>query len=215
MATEKLNVAVLGAGKIGGTIGRKWVNAGHQVTFGVSDPDGKNAQALRDDLGDRAKIGTLADALSSNPDVVFMAIPGGAMESTIAEYANQLDGRIIIDSANRMGAPVMNRFAALQQYTPQARIYRAFNTYGYENFANPEYNGTQADLFFCGTPGDSQVSVEQLISEVGLRPVYLGGVDQVGTVDGLTSVWFALALGQGKGRHLAFKVLDRQQADHQ
>lgn len=209
MATEKLNIAVLGAGNIGGTIGRKWVNAGHQVTFGVNDPNGKNAQALRSDLGDRAKIGTLAEALSSNPDIVFMAIPGGAMESTIAEYANQLDGRIIIDSANRMGAPAMNSFAALQQHAPQARIYRAFNTYGYENFANPEYNGVQADLFFCGTPGDSRATVEQLIGEVGLRPVYLGGVDQVGTVDSIAGIWFALAFGQGKGRHLAFKVLDR------
>ena len=47
MATEKLTIAVLGAGNIGGTIGRKWVSAGYQVVFGVNDPNGKNAQALR------------------------------------------------------------------------------------------------------------------------------------------------------------------------
>jgi predicted dinucleotide-binding enzyme len=208
MATEKLNIAVLGAGNIGGTIGRKWAQAGHQVTFGVNDPNGKNAQELRSELGDSVKIGTLADVLSGNPDVVLLALPGTAVESTIAQYASQLDGRIIIDAANRMGAPTMNSFSALQQHTPQARIYRAFNIYGYENFANPEFNGVQADLFFCGTPGDSRAIVEQLIREVGLRPMYLGGVEQVGRVDSITGVWFALALGQGKGRHLAFKVLE-------
>jgi hypothetical protein len=37
----------------------------------------------------------------------------------------------------------------------------------------------------------------------------LGDVDQVGLVDSVGSLWFALALGQGKGRHLAFKVLSR------
>jgi predicted dinucleotide-binding enzyme len=208
MATEKLNITVLGAGNIGGTIGRKWVNAGHQVTFGVNDPNGKNAQALRSELGDKVKISTVAEALNSNPDVVLLALPGAAAESTIAQYASQLDGRIIIDAANRMGASTMNSFAALKEHAPQARIYRAFNTYGYENFANPEFNGVQADLFFCGTAGDSRATVEQLIAEVGLRPMYLGGVEQVGTVDSITGVWFALALGQGKGRHLAFKVLE-------
>lgn len=209
MATEQLNIAVLGAGNIGGTIGRKWVSAGHQVTFGVNDPSGKNAQALRSELGNKTKIGTVADALSGNPDVVFMALPGTVMEATIAQYASQLDGRIIIDSANRMGAASMNSFAALGQHTPQARIYRAFNTYGYENFAHPEFDGVQADLFFCGTDGDSREMVEQLIAAVGLRPVYLGGVEQVGVVDGVAGMWFALAFGQKKGRHLAFKMLNR------
>jgi len=208
MATEKLNIAVLGAGNIGGTIGRKWLNAGHQVAFGVNDPNGKNAQALRSELGNRARIGTVAEALDGKPDVVFMALPGAVMDSTIARYASQLDGRIIIDSANKIGAASMNSFGALQQYVPGARIYRAFNTYGYENFANPEFDGVQADLFFCGTPGDSREVVEQLISAVGLRPVYLGGVEQVGIVDAIAGVWFALALGQSKGRHLAFKVLN-------
>jgi predicted dinucleotide-binding enzyme len=209
MATENLNIAVLGAGNIGGTIGRKWVNAGYQVAFGVNDPDGKNAQALRSELGDRVQIGTVADALGGNPDVVLMSLPGAVMESTIAQYAAQLDGRIIIDATNKMGALAMHSFGSLQQYAPAARIYRAFNTYGYENFANPEFDGVQADLFFCGTPGDSRAVVEQLIAAVGLRPVYLGGVEQVGMVDGITGVWFALAMGQSKGRHLAFKVLNR------
>lgn len=209
MATENLRIAVLGAGNIGGTIGRKWAHAGYQVTFGVQDPNGKNAQALRSELGERVKIGTVADALSSNPDVVLLAVPGGAMEATISQYASQLDGRILLDSANRMGAPVMNSFAALSQHAPQARIYRAFNIYGFENFANPEYQGVQADLFYCGSDGDSRPIVEQLISAVGLRPVYLGGIEQVGVVDSITGLWFSLAIGQKKGRHLAFKMLER------
>ncbi len=48
-----------------------------------------------------------------------------------------------------------------------------------------------------------------MISDVGLRPIRLGDADQVGLVDSVGSLWFALALGQGKGRHLAFKVLSK------
>ena len=209
MTTGTLRIAVLGAGNIGGTLGRKWLSAGHPMIFGVSDPNGKNAQALMSEFGDKVTIGSVADVLSDNPDVVVMALPGGAMETTIEQYANQLDGRILIDTANRMGMASMNSFAALQQHTPHARIYRAFNTYGWENFANPQFEEGTAGLFYCGHDGDARTTVEQLISDVGLHPMYLGGVEQVGLVDSVTGLWFALAIGQHKGRHLAFKVLTR------
>ncbi len=207
MTTGKLTIAVLGAGNIGSTLGRKWVGAGHQVAFGVKDPNGKHAQMLRSDPGDKVTIGSAAEALSSNPDVIVMALPGAAMDATIAEYADQLDGRIILDTANRMGGGPMNSFATFQQHTPRARLFRAFNTMGWENFANPEFEGGRADLFYCGPDGDARTEVEQLITDIGLRPMYLGGVEQVGLVDAVAGLWFALALGQGKGRHLAFRVL--------
>src|SRR6266852_5918728 len=204
-----IKIAVFGAGHIGGTLGRKWVAAGHQVVFGVNNPGGENARKLRGELGDRATIDAIAGALSTNPDVVVMAIPGAAMDATIAQYANQLDGKIIIDTANKMGGGPLNSFATFQQHTPRARIYRAFNTLGWENFANPEFECGPADLFFCGPDGDSRAEVEQLITAIGLRPIYLGGVEQVGLVDAVGSLWLALAFGQHKGRHLAFKLLTR------
>src|SRR5579863_9639663 len=170
MTTGKLTIAVLGAGNIGGTLGRKWVGAGHQVAFGVNDPEGKHAQTLRSELGDKVSIGSVAEALSSNPDAVVMAVPGTTMDAMIAEYATQLDGRIILDTANRMGGGAMNSFAAFQQHTPHAHIFRAFNTLGWENFANPEFAEGKADLFYCGSEGDARTAVEQLITDVGLRP---------------------------------------------
>jgi predicted dinucleotide-binding enzyme len=207
MATGILTIAVLGAGNIGGTLGRKWAGAGHRVAFGVNDPNGKHAQALRSDLGDKVTIGSVAQALGSNPDVVVMALPGAAMDAAIAQYADQLDGRIILDTANRMGGGPMNSFATFQQRTPRARLFRAFNTLGWENLADPEFEGGPADLFYCGSDGDDRTVVEQLITDIGLRPMYLGGVEQVGLVDTVGRLWLALALGQGKGRRLAFKVL--------
>jgi len=204
-----LRVAVLGAGNIGGTLGKKWATAGHTVAFGVANPNGDKAQAVRAELSDRVSIGSVADELAS-ADIILMAVPGGAMDETITANAAQLDGKTIIDAANRMGGggPI-NSFATLKDKTPNARIYRAFNTYGWENFADATYNDGPADLFYCGPEGESQAAVEQLITDVGLRPMRLGGVDQVDLVDAVLRLWFALASGQQMGRHLAFKVLAR------
>jgi len=207
MTTTKLTIAVLGAGNIGGTLGRKWIAAGHRVAFGVNDPSGSRAQALRAEAGDRVMIGSLADALAVNPDVVVMALPGGVMDATITTYAAQLDGRMIIDTANRMGGGAMNSFATFREHTPRARVFRAFNSLGWENFADPLLDGVSADLFYCGPDGEARAIIEQMIADVGLRPMCLGDVDQVGLVDSVAALWFALALGQKKGRHLAFKVL--------
>ena len=205
----ELRIAVLGAGNIGGTIGKKWVAAGHKVAFGVNNPSGPKAQALRADLGEQVTIGTAAQALATG-DVVLMALPGGVMDATISANAAQLDGKIIIDAANRVGGSgPMNSFATFQAHTPRAQLYRAFNILGWENFANPVFNGVQADLFYCGPDGEARQVVEQLIADVGLRPIRLGDVDQVGLVDSLLSIWFTLAQRQGWGRHLAFKLLTR------
>jgi 8-hydroxy-5-deazaflavin:NADPH oxidoreductase len=204
-----IRVAVLGAGKIGGTLGKKWAVAGHTVAFGVANPNGEKAQAVRAELGDKVAIGSVAEALAA-ADVVLMAVPGGAMDETITANAAELDGKTIIDAANRMGGGgSVNSFATLKAQTPNAHIYRAFNTYGWENFADTTYNDGAADLFYCGPDGESQGAVEQLITDVGLHPMRLGGVDQVDLVDSVLRLWFALASGQQMGRHLAFKVLTR------
>ena len=207
MTEKPLTIAVLGAGNVGSTLGKKWHVGGYQVRFGVRDPDGKHAQALRNAFGDQTTIGTIGDALQGGPEVVLVALPGAVVEAIAQEYAAKLNGRIILDAANRMGADSLHNLASFQQYAPQAHLYRAFNTLGWESFAEPRFDGIEADLFYCGPEGDARTTVEQLIGSIGLRPVYLGGVEQMGLLDSIATLWFTLALGQKKGRHLAFKVL--------
>ena len=201
-----MKIAILGAKTIGATLGRKWVQAGHTVIFGVRHPDSPDVQDLLVALGERASVVLTADAIAAG-DVVVFAIPGAAVDETVAAHAAALAGKVVIDATNKRGAPVMNSLAAFAAHAPGAQVYRAFNTLGWENFENPRFGDVTADLFYCGPEGDSQAVVERLIADVGLRPLRVGGLDQVQAVDGVASLWFALALGQKRGRHLAFKML--------
>jgi len=85
----------------------------------------------------------------------------------------------------------------------------SFNTLGWENFAEPEIAGTQIDLFFCSAPS-ARLAAERLISDVGMRPVYIGDIDTVATLDSMTRLWFALAIDQGYGRRTAFRMLSAE-----
>ena len=207
MRMTAFRIAALGAGRIGGTLGRKWLASGHTVIFGVRDPHGERAQALAAELEGNIQLTTVSEALTT-ADVVLFAIPGHAAGPTAAEHGDVLDGKIVIDATNNIGAATVNSIAAIQAAAPDARIFRAFNTYGWENFADPLYDGVPGDLFYAGPDGEAEAVVEQLIQDVGMRPVRVGGLDQVGLVDEVLRLWFTLASG-GRGRNLAFKVLSR------
>lgn len=201
-----MRIGILGSGKIGGTLGKQWAKAGHEICFGVRNVNKPEVQVLLQSLGEKASAGSLADAIGFG-EVILFAIPGGTMDKTVAAYAKALDGKILIDAANKIGASPMNSLPIFAGLTPHAEVYRAFNSYGWENFDKPTINGVTADLFFCGPDGKSRTVMEQLIADVGLEPIYFGGLDQVNRVDDLLKVWFTLAHGQKMGRHLAFKVL--------
>ncbi len=108
-----------------------------------------------------------------------------------------------------MRGATLHNVDILSARAPGAIQVRAFSTLGWENFADPGIEGAQVDPFYCGDPAACEVA-DRLIADVGLRPVYVGGLDTAATVDGVTRLWFALAFGQGHGRRIAFKLLARQ-----
>ncbi len=70
------------------------------------------------------------------------------------------------------------------------------------------FDGVPLDLLYCGPEeGDAVATMEALIEEIGLKPIRIGDLDQVGIVDSIVRLWFSLAVGRGLGRHLAFKTL--------
>jgi predicted dinucleotide-binding enzyme len=202
-----MKIAVLGTGNIGGTLGKKWIQAGHTVKFGVRDMNSPHVQSLRNTLQGNYSFGSIEEAINFG-EVVLFAVPGSTADAIITEFAQALNGKSIIDATNNMGAPEISRAKTFAAQVPQAKYFRAFNSYGWENFAKPVFGELQADLFYCGDEDASATNaVEGLISDVGLRPVRVGGLDQVPVVDSVVRLWFALAIGQKMGRHTTFKVL--------
>jgi 8-hydroxy-5-deazaflavin:NADPH oxidoreductase len=124
------------------------------------------------------------------------------------EHGRALAGKLVLDAGNRVGGPVgmpAHSAAAYAEHAPGSRYARVFNTLGVENLAEPDFDGTPADMFFSCAPADRPV-VEDLVAGVGLRPVYVGEGQQ-DVVDGVLRLWIALAIGQRLGRRLAFRML--------
>src|SRR4051812_24037349 len=194
--TEPLTIAVVGTGNIGRTLGRAFAAAGHTVVLTSRHPD---------DVPADLRAAPTAEALAG-ADVVVLALPARAVPAFAEEHAGALAGPLVVDAANDLGGGgPANSHDLLTAAVPGVRYARAFNSLGWENFAEPRYGDTEGDLFFSSAEADRPV-VETLIEAVGLRPMYVGeGQHEV--VDGVLRLWFALAIGQRRGRHLAFRVL--------
>lgn len=202
-----MNIAIIGAGNIGKTLGSAWKRAGHAVQYGVRTPDDTKFDALRAEVGTTSVV-DVAAAIDA-ADVVVLAVPGAAVADVAADHGAHLAGKIVVDTTNNMRGATLHNVDILAAQAPGAIQVRAFSTLGWENFAEPTINGVQVDLFYCGDPAAREVA-DRLIADVGLRPVYVGGLDAAATVDGVARLWFALAFGQGHGRRIAFKLLAEQ-----
>ena len=189
-----MRIAVIGKGNIGGSLGTKWRAAGHDVVYGARDGSGEGPGG--------APVRGIGDALK-DVDVVVLAVPGQVVADVVTGHGAALAGKTVIDAVNRIGAPEFDSRAIIADAAPQARYVRAFNSLGWENFADP-MPGT--NMFFAADP-DARATAEELIRAVGLEPAFLGDANATTTVDGLLPLWFALVQQNGGNRRVALRVI--------
>jgi 8-hydroxy-5-deazaflavin:NADPH oxidoreductase len=175
------------AGPVGAAIAKALARAGHPVTLGVRHPGARTVDELVAELGSGSGAATPDAAIRASWPVIA-AIPGTSMHGLIDMYARELGGKIVVDATNDLSAGhasgKLSSLPYLAEKVPSALGCRA------------------------GPATDERAAVEALIADVGFRPQYVGeGPDAHRAVDSLATLWFALAFGQHRGRHLAFQLL--------
>ena len=180
-AGSKMKIGIIGAGHIGGTIGELWVKADHPAFFSSRHPEDLKDLVAR--LGPLAQAGTVDQAIGFG-DVVFIAVPYGALPQIGKDYGKSLAGKIVLDANNA----VASRDGAIaeeaerdgigvtsQKYLPDTRLVRAFNTLSYMIFAR-EAN-RPAPRLAIPIAGDDPEAVQVaagLVRDAGFDPVEVG-----------------------------------------
>lgn len=199
-----MKIAIIGAGHIGNTLGKKWSAAGYAIYYGVREPGNPKYTHLKES-GEVFNIHTAIKTAK----VVLLSIPGDAVTEFVETFHDSLQGKLIIDATNNIRGVPMNNLELLYEKTQNTQLIRAFSTLGWENFETPIVDDQQVDLFFCGHSG-ARALTEKLISDIGLRPIYLGPLEKADLVDGLTRVWFELVFEQGHSRRLVVKLVEKR-----
>ena len=180
-----MKIGIIGAGHIGGTTAKLFVDAGHEVAISNS----RGADTLGDlvtALGPKAHAATPADAAHFG-DVVLLAIP---LKDYTTLPVDELRGKIVIDAMNyypdrdghypQLDSGEIASSEMVASHLAGARVAKAFNTIWFEHLKTQGKKDAPLDerraIFVSGDDAGAKREVSGLIEDIGFGPYDLGSL---------------------------------------
>lgn len=205
-----MNIAIIGTGNVGGTLAGKWSQKGHQIFLGVRDRNNFKGKALT--ALPNTQVLSIQEAVAK-AEVILISTPAPSTLEVVKSLGDT-SGKIIIDAMNTVmgrGAPgYTTTSAAILANTASKEVVKCFNTTGFNNMQNPVYGTTALDLFVAGDSEKGKQVAIQLAKDAGFAECYpIGGNDKFELMEQFAWFWINLAMFQGQGREIGFKLLKR------
>jgi len=175
-------VGLIGSGRIGGTVAKLAVAAGHPVI--LSNSRGPDTLAeLAGQLGPLARAGTGWDAAEGG-DLVVVTIPLRAFRNVEPE---PLAGKIVIDTCNyypqrdgqiaELDSGALTSSELIQRHLAQAALVKAFNNIFYkhlESLTRPAGAPDRSYLPIAGDDPEAKAAVTAFLDSIGWGAVDAG-----------------------------------------
>ncbi len=205
-----MKIAIIGTGNVGGALATKWSQAGHELLLGTQDLDDFDAPDLLQNAN--TSVHLVADAVKK-ADVIILATPADYAIG-VARSLGNTEGKVIIDAMNIvMGKGpegYSNTSEAIRDNSSSDDIVKCFNTTGFNNMLDPDYGAFKLDMFMAGDSQKAKSIAKQLTLDAGFATCYdVGGNDKFTLMESFANFWINLAMFQGQGRDIGFKLLKR------
>jgi predicted dinucleotide-binding enzyme len=205
-----MKIAIIGTGNVGGALAQKWAAAGHEIFLGVRDTANFKGKEL---LGTKGIMALETKAAVAAAEVILIATPA-PMAVEVAASLGDTAGKVVIDAMNIVGGRGPEGFKstapAILANTASRDVVKAFNTTGANNIKNPVYGGVALDAFVAGDSQKGKATARQLAADAGFAECYdVGGNEKFELMEQFAFFWINLAMMQGLGRDIGFKLLKR------
>ena len=207
-----MKVSIVGAGNMGRAIGTRAVAGGHDVE--VVDRDPAEARALAEELGERATALDPGTPLGGDLAVFALYYPG--IKDAVAQYGDQLAGKVVVDVSNPVDTETWDRLAtppgtsAAEEIaalvTEETPVVKAFNTTFAATLVEGGVAGQQLDVLIAGEDDDAKRKVSQLVSDGNLRPIDVGPLRRAQQLEQLGFLHIAIQQPLGFGFGSAVKL---------
>jgi predicted dinucleotide-binding enzyme len=174
-------VGLIGSGRIGGTVARLAVAAGHRVLLSNSrGPD--TLKDLAAELGPLARATTGQEA-GEGGELVVVTIPFGAFQSV---PAGPLAGKVVIDTCNHypqrdgqipeLDSGELTSSELIQRHLPESAVVKAFNNIYYRHLESLARPSGAADRSYLPIAGDdaAKAAVTAFLDSIGYGAVDAG-----------------------------------------
>jgi predicted dinucleotide-binding enzyme len=205
-----MRIAVIGTGNVGGALSQQLIKAGHTVLMGAKFPLSEKSIRLATIIGED-RFAAIENAVKQSEVIIITTPPDVVLQ--IIPKLGDIEGKTIIDATNSIRVKPENyptAFHAIKAITQLDAVVKCFNTTGFENMLNPIYNSEGIDMFCAGDDKQAKKMAEQLSKDIGFASCYdFGGDDKVELLEKFALSWINLAIMQGHGRDIAFKIVRR------
>lgn len=92
-----MKIGIVGSGQIGGSIGKLWSQAGHEVLFSSRHPE--RLVELAEQAGGAARAGMPEEAIAFG-DAVLLSIPFAVVPDFGRSMTQALGRKVVLDTAN-------------------------------------------------------------------------------------------------------------------
>jgi predicted dinucleotide-binding enzyme len=205
-----MNIAIIGAGNVGGALAASSVRAGHTVTLSAKDPAHANAKAKQ--TGARA-VDSAAEAVKA-AGVVILAVPYAAVDAVLDELGDALAGKVLIDVTNRLKMEAMadsvdgtSAAEQIQKKAPKAKVAKAFNYAFASKQADPNVDGQSIDGYVAADDADAKKTTLELARSIGFRPIDSGPLAMARALEAMAILNVALQIENGWPWQSGFKLI--------
>lgn len=200
-----MNIAVLGTGTVGDTIGSRLIELGHQVMMGSRSATNEKAIVFVAKHKKGATAGTYASAANFG-EIIFNCTKGDGAIEALKMAGDAVNGKVIIDVSNPLdfskGMPpslipgLSNTHSLgeeIQKTFPQAKVVKTLNTMWCGLMVNPNMigNGNHTN-FICGNDGAAKATVKSLLHEFGWKNenlLDLGDISNARGTEAVLPIW--------------------------
>jgi 8-hydroxy-5-deazaflavin:NADPH oxidoreductase len=205
-----MKISIIGTGNVGGALATQWAKAGHQIFLGTRDVARFEDKHLLENPN--TTLHSLPES-AQNAEVILVAAVPQATQSICEQIQNFAKGKILIDAMNSIRTRpegFNHSFDAFRDYLTETEVVKCFNSTGFENMKNPVYDGQGIDMFMAGDSQRAKDIAKQLALDAGFSTCLdFGGDDKVQLLEHFALCWINLAIMQGHGRDMAFRLIKR------
>lgn len=208
-----MRLAIIGAGNVGTALGASWSAKGHDVVYGVPDPQKPKYAALP-----RGAVRRGPEA-AKDAAAIVLATPWRATEAAIRELGD-LKGKIVIDCTNplAMGPEglhlvlgyAMSGGEQVAAWAKGAAVFKTFNQTGAENMAAASRFDHRPVMFVAGDGEARKPEVMRLVSDLGFEAIDAGPLQAARLLEPLAMLWIELAMKRGQDHAFAFALARRR-----
>jgi 8-hydroxy-5-deazaflavin:NADPH oxidoreductase len=199
-----MNIAVLGTGSVGHTLGSKLVERGHTVMMGARSESNERAAAWALGAGPLASHGSFARAAAFGSVIINCTSGTASLAALEMAGADNLAGKILMDVANpldyssgRLRLTVVNTDSLgeqIQRAFPRTRVVKTLNTMNCQVMVNPGLLPGQHAVFVSGNDAQARAEVAGYLKDWFGWPavIDLGDITTARGPEMLLPLWVSL-----------------------